>query len=49
MISYNTIKRNSRLTQFNGTKELVLINTIPKVEQKKICDSSTQSSLFNFR
>jgi len=49
MISYKTIKRNSRLTQFNGTKELVLMNAIPKIEQKKVSDSSTQSSLFSFR
>lgn len=48
MISYNAIKMNSRLTQFQGTKELVLQNSVPKVEQHKVEDCSVQSSLFQF-
>jgi len=48
MISYNAIKQNSRLTQFSGTKELVIRNSVPKVEVKKSVDVSTQSQLFQF-
>jgi hypothetical protein len=48
MISYNTIKKNSRLTQFNGTKELVIRNSIPQIKCEKQFDSSKQSCLFQF-
>jgi hypothetical protein len=48
MISYNAIKRNSRLTQFNGTKELVIRNAIPQVKCEKQGDNSVQSCLFQF-
>lgn len=48
MISYNAIKKNSRLTQFEGTKELVVRNTVPKVEATKVHDKAVQSQLFQF-
>jgi hypothetical protein len=48
MISYKTVRQNSRLTQFEGTKELVVRNVVPKVSHAKVADSSTQSQLFQF-
>ncbi|MFT4304180.1 MAG: hypothetical protein ACMXYG_06460 [Candidatus Woesearchaeota archaeon] len=47
-ISYNAIKNNSRLTQFHGTKELVLINSVPKINVRKEADKAIQSQLFQF-
>ena len=49
MVSYKAIKMNSRLTQFEGTKEMVLRNSVPKIEQPKVADVSVQSNLFQFR
>lgn len=48
MISFDAIKRNSRLTQFEGTKELVIMNSVPKVQKQKIVDVSVQRNLFEF-
>jgi hypothetical protein len=48
MISYNTIRKNSRLTQFEGTKQMVLQNIIPKTNIIKNSDLSVQSNLSQF-
>ncbi|MFT4343751.1 MAG: hypothetical protein ACMXYE_03310 [Candidatus Woesearchaeota archaeon] len=48
MVSYNSIKHNTRLTQFSGTKELVIRNSVPKVDFHKTQDVSVQSNLFQF-
>jgi hypothetical protein len=49
MMSYRTIKQNSRLVHFEGTKELVLRNTVPRIEAvRRATDVSVQSTLFEF-
>lgn len=48
MISYKTIKQNSRLTQFAGTRELVIRNTVPKTTLVRPVKEATQSNLFQF-
>ncbi len=48
-ISYKAAMSNSKLTDFSGTKELVIMNSIPSikfdVKRKEISD---QSRLFEF-
>ena len=55
MISYKAIKNNSRLIEFEGTKELVLRNTISNIakvpdlfDSKRLSPIHAQTTLWQF-
>ena len=50
MISKRAAIGNSKLVNFNGTKELVLRNSVPKINVSfnRTRDHSMQSNLFQF-